>query len=507
MIDEPAGYDAGYLGSVLDPGDESAGRERTASRAVAALRDVGLAMADAVGALPGLLRRRGGRPARALPAGHRRPQPVRARPGVILALIAAGAAAVVWLWWRDTPALHGLGDWLTNAGRICGLLAGYGVIVLVALMARLPPLENGLGADRLARWHAAGGRYVISLIVAHALLIVWGYAVSGGTSVTAQAVQVLTTQPDVLMATAAMFLLIGVAVISARAARRRLRYETWYYLHFYTYLAIALAFSHQFADGNDFTSLPNRVAWSVLYLCVSVLAVWYRILVPIRLSLRHRLEVALVRPEAPGVVSVYLRGRWLEDLDPQPGQFFRWRFLTRDHWWSSHPYSLSGRARPDLLRITVKGRGDHSGSLATLRPGTRVLAEGPYGALAGGGTRRRVLLLAGGVGITPLRTMFERLPGQVTLLYRASSPRDLVFRRELDAIARARGATVRYLLGSRERLGTDPLSAEHLRDLVPGLHRHEVYLCGPAGMTEAVAAALQQAGVPKRRIHRESFEF
>src|SRR5439155_7235956 len=82
------------------------------------------------------------------------PAPVRAHPTAVLGLIGAGAAATVWLWWHNTPAIHGLGDWLTNAGRITGLLAGYAVVVLVALLARIPPLERGIGTDRLARWHS-----------------------------------------------------------------------------------------------------------------------------------------------------------------------------------------------------------------------------------------------------------------------------------------------------------------------------------------------------------------
>jgi predicted ferric reductase len=425
----------------------------------------------------------------------------------VLAVIGAGAAAVLLLWWHDTPPLASLGDWLTSAGRICGLLAGYGVVVLVALMARLPPLERGVGTDRLARWHAMGGRYVISLIVSHAVLIISGYAASARVSLAGEAASVLTTRPDVLMAAAAMFLLIGIAVVSARAARRRLRYETWYYLHFYTYLAIALAFSHQFADGADFTSRPVRIAWSALYLSVAALLAWYRVIAPVRLSLRHRLRVASVHEEAPGVVSVYLTGRRLEELRIWHGQFFRWRFLTPDLWWSSHPYSLSGWSLENCLRITVKDRGDHSGALARLRPGTPIMASGPYGALSWARTRRKVLLLAGGVGITPLRTMFESMPGEVTLVYRASSPDDVVFRRELDAVAAGRGTAVHYLLGTRAGLGRDPLCAGELQALVPGLHRREVYLCGPAGMAEAAVTALQAAGIPRRRIHRESFEF
>src|ERR1700733_10621712 len=116
----------------------------------------------------------------------------RARPGAVLAVIAAGAAGTLFLWWHGTPSLHGFGDWLTNAGRITGLLAGYGVVVLVALMARIPPLERGIGADKLARWHSMGGRYVVSLVAAHGLLIVWGYAVTAHTDVISQTGTLLT---------------------------------------------------------------------------------------------------------------------------------------------------------------------------------------------------------------------------------------------------------------------------------------------------------------------------
>jgi ferredoxin-NADP reductase len=100
-----------------------------------------------------------------------------------------------------------------------------------------------------------------------------------------------------------------------------------------------------------------------------------------------------------------------------------------------------------------------------------------------------------------------RMPDAITLVYRASHPRDVVFRRELDAIAADRGACVHYVIGSRERIGYDPLAARQLQRLVPGLHRYEAYVCGPAGMTEAAIASLRATGIPRRRIRHESFEF
>ncbi len=432
----------------------------------------------------------------------------RVRAGAALAAIAAGAVAVLALWWHDTPSVVGLGGWLTNAGRITGLLAGYAIVVLLALMARVPALEHGVGTDRLVRWHAIGGRYTVSLAVAHTLLIIWGYAVTAHVGVIGQTGALLTGYPDVLMATVAVGLLVGVGIASARAARRRMRYETWHFIHLYTYLAVALAFAHQFSTGADFVDRNVRIVWSVLYLAVAAALVWYRLITPVRAAFRHRLRVLGVHHENADVVSIYLGGQHLRELRAEPGQFFRWRFLTRGLWWAANPYSLSAPPHDRQLRITVKLAGVHSAGLLALRPGTRVLAEGPYGAFTAERRRhRRVLLIGAGVGITPLRTLFETLPGRpgdITLLYRASTPHDLVLRGEIDAIAAARGARVHYLVGPR---AADPLSAQRLLRLAPDLADHDVYLCGPDELRESVTAELRRAGVPRRQIHSETYTF
>jgi ferredoxin-NADP reductase len=206
-----------------------------------------------------------------------------------------------------------------------------------------------------------------------------------------------------------------------------------------------------------------------------------------------------------------ITGRHLAELRAESGQFFRWRFLARGLWWASTPYSLSAAPSPGRLRITARALGDHSGALAGLRPGTRVVAEGPYGALtAAVRSQRQVLLIAGGVGITPLRALLESMPatpGDLTLVYRVSTMDDAVFKRELKRLAAARGVRLRYVVGRRAELGFDPLDAGELLANVPGLTGHDVYLCGPPGMTATIIRQLRSAGVPQRQIHHESFEF
>ena len=450
-------------------------------------------------------RRRG-----SVPATRRSPTPLSTRPNVVLFGVALGALAVLLLWWRGTPYVRGMGDWLTNGGRITGLLAGYTIGIVLLLMARIPAFERGVGSDRLARWHAIGGRYAVSLVVCHVVLIVWGYAVTAHTNPVHQTVSLVSSYPDMATATVAAGLLVFVGAVSARAARRRLKYETWHYLHLYTYIAVSLSFSHQLATGAQFISNPlARVGWSSFYIVIGALLVWHRLLSPIRSAWRHRMRVVGLTTEAPGVVSVYISGEHLDELEAQPGQFFRWRFLSREHWWAANPYSLSAAPRPALLRITVKALGDHSGDLAGVRVGTKVLAEGPYGGFtAARRKRRKVLLIAAGVGITPIRTLFETLPGapgDITLLYRVSSSENVLFQDELEAIADNRGHRLYLLSGPRGGSG-DPLSAGRLVSAIPDVRQHDVYLCGPPAMTEATIRTLRRCGVSRRRIHRESFE-
>jgi predicted ferric reductase len=380
-------------------------------------------------------------------------------------------------------------------------------------MARVPALERRVGSDRVARWHAMSGRYTISLVVAHVVLTMYGYALQAGKGfgdIVQQTVDSVGQLPDLGKAVIGTGLLVLIALLSMGPVRRRIPYDFWYHVHLLTYAVVFLTFWHQLSTGNDFVVQPTaKTFWYALYGSVTALVVWYRILTPLRLNLRHRMRVEAVIEETPGVVSVLITGRRLHRIGAEPGQFFRWRFLAPGMRFSSHPYSLSAAPRPNMLHITVKAIGDHSSALRGLRPGTRVWAEGPYGAMtAQRRSRGKVLLVAGGVGITPMRALFETLPGaagDLTLLYRANTTQDLALWDELAQIARERGARLMYAVNSPEGERPD-ISADTLRRKLPDIDRHDVFMCGPPGFAQQVYEALRGAGVPARRIHHESFE-
>src|SRR4051794_39546599 len=409
----------------------------------------------------------------------------------VLAALGWGAVVVaVWPLLLMLSAGNPL-DPLALVAHVSGMLAGYGVLFMLVLMSRWPVLEGGIGADTLARWHAVGGRTILSLVLTHAVFAVLAWSLLTGQDPVTALAQVMSW-PGLVTATIGTALMCAVAVASARSVRERLRWETWYLLHLTMYAAIALSFTHQLAGPELAGHRWLQIGWSMLYTFTFALVLRYRFIAPAAAARRHRLRVVAVIPEAPGVVSIIIEGRHLAELQARPGQFFRWRFLTTGSWGTAHPFSLSAPVVGNRVRLTVKALGDGSGRLQRVPVGTRVMAEGPYGAMtAARRTRRDVLLVAGGVGITPLRALFQTMPtspGQdLMLLYRARDRDQLVFREELDALAAHRRARVVYLLGS----DPDLLSAGSLARLVPGLTDRDVYMCASPGMSAAVRRSLK----------------
>jgi len=434
----------------------------------------------------------------------------------IVAILVSQAVLIGLMWFRHggTEQFSTVGGVITAIGQVTALYGTYFALIQLVLMSRSPWLDQAFGMDGLAAAHRWLGFATAWLLLGHIVATTTGYAIGDGQTVVDEFLSLVLTYPYVLMATVSAGLFAAVTITSVKAARRRISHETWYGIHLYAYLAIALGFLHQLFVGTDF--MHDQVAalyWIGLYLATIALIVVFRIGQPIATSVRHQLRVANVVREAPDVVSIYIAGRDLDQLAVRAGQYFVWRFLTREGWWRGHPFSISSAPNGRWLRITVKGLGDWSKDLQRIGVGTRVFVEGPYGVLTGARrTRRRVAMIAGGIGIAPLRALVEALPGSpgdLVLVYRVSRPADLVFRDELEALAKARGIQLHYLVGERgsRAMPQDPLAPRSLITLIPDIAERDVYLCAPTPMMQAVEATLATLRVPKRQVHAERFAY
>ena len=401
-------------------------------------------------------------------------------------------------------------DYVYAAGRALGIVAAVFMLAQVLLISRAPFVEKGMGHDRAVQLHTRTGKAAVLLMAAHAGVISVMSAYYADVSVLTQTAEFFTGQWFLALAQVALGVFAVIFVTSLVMVRSRWRYENWHAVHLLTYVGIALAIPHQFLEGSTFRD--GGAAWwfwLALYGFAWGSLIVFRVIVPLARFVRHDLRVADVRTLEDGSTSVTLRGVGLDRVGAEPGQFLLWRFLDRQRWRDPHPFSLSSAPTPDTWRITVKPSGDGTTSLAGLAPGTRVLFEGPFGVFSAvSRTRPGVVLIASGIGITPVRAMLEQLDaaqGPVDVIVRARSRAEAPLLAEVEGLASARGATLHLVLGRR---GDGWASADQpatLVELVPDVAERDVYVCGPGAWAVAVENEARAAGVGRASIHRETF--
>lgn len=437
-----------------------------------------------------------------------------ASPDLAYAVFAVNAVIIIGFWWFSSgfEMTRNASNTFNGIGRVTGLLGTYLVLWQLLFMARLPWLEHVFGLERMAVLHKWNGYLAIGLLVGHGVFQTLGYQLGDGKDVAGQLADFIASYQGLLAAIVALGLFIAVVVMSVTIARRRLAYETWYFVHLYAYLAVLLAFSHQLATGVDFAGNPAFVwYWCGLYVLVVGSLLTYRVVGPIATYSRHRFHVQAVEKEARGVFSIYITGRDLDQFQAEAGQFAIWRFLDRTRWWQAHPFSISAVPNGRRLRITVKNIGDFTSNIHTLKPGTAILVDGPFGKFIERPKNSKVLLIAGGIGITPIRPLAEEMAidgFDVRVLYRAHSQGDIVFKKELDALSTGQESVrVDYLITQAGRRSSHDawFSPASLASLVPDVFDRVVYVCGPLGMMTLVRTSLKALGVPPDQIRTEVF--
>ncbi|RSN99576.1 oxidoreductase [Streptomyces sp. WAC 05379] len=429
--------------------------------------------------------------------------PVRAARGAMWTFVIVNVVIVEALFISAGEGKNGV---LTVA-KFFGLHAALLMLFQLLLVARLPWLDRRIGMDRLTVWHRWVGFTLLWTILTHATLVVLGYATLDDTSM-AKTFVALSGVPASLLGMLAAAIVVVIGVISTRGLRRRLQYEVWHGLHLLLYVALGLAFVHQLQETTTFTSSAFATAyWWILWLFAFGSLLTGRLVMPLWRNSYHRFTVAAVVPESDNVVSVYVTGRHLDKLPARAGQFCIWRFPGHHHWWLANPFSLSAAPDGRGLRLTAKAAGTTSAGLRNVPVGSRAYVEGPYGAFTSlHRSRPGALLIAGGVGITPVRAMLEdQTSGDFVVLYRVRSEADAVLLDEVRHLVALRGGRLHLLTGRTGENAVPPFDPANLHRLVPDITDRDVYVCGPPAMTTAVLGGLRQLRVPADQVHAERF--
>lgn len=444
------------------------------------------------------------------------------REDLLTVLVFSSVAVVVALFLADGGAygFSTLAGALTQLGILAGLIGTDLIFLMLLLAARLPVVDRTIGQDKALQLHRQLGKPALYLLLAHTVLLLAGYGALEGLNPFAETVSMWTTMADMPLAFIGMGLLIAVVVTSLVAVRRRYPYEVWHGIHLLSYAAVLAALPHQFSTGQLFAEgTVQRWYWILLYVGTVLALAYYRVGLPVYRTLHHDLRVAAVEPEGPDTFSVYLTGRDLDRLRARAGQFFIWRFLAPGMWWHGHPFSLSADPAPSgdqgWLRITVRNLGRGSAQLALLKPGTRAAIEGPYGLFTElARTADRVVLVAAGIGITPVRSLLEGgsfAPGQAVVILRAPEEAGLYLYREIYELCVAKGALLFTELG-RRRAGSwlpegSAAGGYTLASYAPWITESDVYVCGPRDWADLVVQDARDCGAPAGQIHHERFSW
>lgn len=434
---------------------------------------------------------------------------------MIVILIAANLLVVCGFWGSSSGSML-TDSWSDGGpaialGRLTGLLLQLTLLIQLILIGRVTFIERALGFDRLNWLHRRIGYSLAALLVLHPLLLTWGYSLVNEQTAPSAFIGLVIGFDEVLQAVLGFILLIGVIAASVPWVRRKLRYESWHFIHLATYVAMWLSFSHQVESGGDFANRSLYVYWYALNGGVIGVYFLYRFLRPFASWYRHRFVVSRIVQESPDVWSVYITGRNMAAFRFEPGQFATLHLLTRG-LWAGHPFSFSQEYDGVTLRFSIKALGDGTSLIAKLRPGVRVLIDGPLGTFVPRKARTdKFLLIGGGIGITPLRAIAGALAprgADIVVLYGARTKEHVAL---LNELTQKVGSTHLFLSGETGALppgavrGTIDTAA--IRQLVPDVKQRDVYVCGPVPMMDALIRSLHDLGVPSEQIHSERFAF
>jgi len=441
--------------------------------------------------------------------------------------------------WLHSGALAsmrgGLTPTLIALGGLAGWIAALIFLFNVLLMARVPFFEFGFGRDHIVYWHRKLGFWSFWFLLAHIVFKVAGWASRLRTGVFSQFGDFISNWHGMVMALiATLLIMIAVILFSVSRVRALMKYESWHLAHVLAYPAVFLALPHMFGPGTALAGSPGAQRfWWALWILTGLSVLIWRFIIPLIRSNRHDVRVAEVVPDGSRGVTVKMTGRDLDRLGARGGSFYTFRYLDGPGSLRGHPFSLSMPPTNDTMQIAVRVVGDGTERIAGLKPGTKVLIEGPMGRVSGDmRVGHRLLMFGAGAGVGPMVAILgdqEWAPGEATLITRDNVLEETMMIPEITDLVERRGLVWRRIVGGIPTSGSTWLAADAngvapdgaaliqswlAEDpLHPGFDSEadytntDVYVCGPPIWMTAVKQDLVRAGIPNSQIHIEEFAY
>jgi predicted ferric reductase len=402
---------------------------------------------------------------------------------------------------------------------------GYAGLAIMGLQfgltARFRYVTEPWGEDVIYHFHRQVSLLALGLVMAHPIIIV-------------------TVQPQLLapfklmleapwsafvatpwsarFAVLSICALIALVVMALWRVKLNISYETWHLTHILlAVVAVTAGLLHMVASGFYLTNPWKQALWIGLTVLWIGLLLYVRIVKPL-FMLRRPYRVSEVRSEHGDTWTLVMRPEGHPGFRFTPGQFGWLTLWGSPFKITGHPFSFSSSAefKDGRVEMTIRKLGDFTSAIDKVPVGQRVYLDGPYGAFTIGNPADMHVLIAGGIGITPMMSMIRTLADRrdsrlAILLYGNSDWEAITFREELEALKARLDLRVVHVLAKPPAGWTGEqgyITAELLkRHLPPPYADHEYFICGPDVMMDAIEKALGELGVPMSKYHSERYSF
>jgi predicted ferric reductase len=393
---------------------------------------------------------------------------------------------------------------------------GYSGLAIMGLQfgltARFRYVTEPWGEDVIYHFHRQISLIAVALVIAHPIIL-------------------FIIRPELLrllnsfaapwrarFAALSTYSLIAIVVMALWRTRLRLSYEKWHTSHIVlAVVAVAAGLLHMVGWSFYFGDPWKRALWIGLTIFWIGLLAYVRIAKPLFI-LRRPFRVTAVHQERGDSFTLVMQPDGHPGFRFRPGQFGWLTVYGSPFKISAHPFSFSSSAAvtDGTVEMTIRNLGDFTSRIHEVPVGRRVYIDGPYGAFTTGNPADMHVLIAGGVGITPMMSMLRTLADQgdrrpVVLLYGSKSWEEITFREELEALKERLNLSVIHVLENPPDGWTGEkgfINAQLFKRHLPAPYEdHEYFICGPGGMMDAIENALGELDVPIAKYHSERYSF
>jgi predicted ferric reductase len=380
------------------------------------------------------------------------------------------------------------------------------------LTARFRYVTEPWGEDVIYHFHRLLSLLALALVITHPIIL---FILNPARL---RLLNFFNAPPVARWASLSTYSLIALVVTSLWRVQLRIRYETWHLAHILlAVIAIVAGIIHMIGWGFYLGDPRKRILWIALAIFWISLLLYVRILKPLFI-LRRPYLVAEVRQERGDSWTLVMQPHRHPGFRFRPGQFGWLTLWGGPFKITGHPFSFSSSAEAagGRIEMTIRKLGDLTSRIHEVPVGRRVFIDGPYGAFTIGNPADMHVLIAGGVGITPMMSMIRTLADRtdkrpVILIYGSKDWESITFREELEALeARLNLKVVHVLSDSPPGWSGEKgfIDAEvMMRHLPPPYRDHEYFICGPNPMMDAIEKALGEMRVPLSKYHSERYSF